>query len=269
MIIEATKNLSLTTYQIQAFSLFDSINLKELRTVFSGEIIGTSHQELQVQYGEKNYLFVYRFGCFVFFNMSAEIIEQEISKLKKALGNGLPLPTTETYQVHVGNFTAEKVEFQYVELNELSVENLRLIALTVGQSAALEHIELACDKLIHDTTSFLESMAKHGRIPYFQNKQLMRIIGSTASTRQLIISNLSVLDPPDSTWKSKELEKIYKDLQNNFDIEIRFRNLDRKLSLVQDNIELLADLMSKIRFMVLEVLIVLLIFIELFVAMRR
>lgn len=252
---------------MQAINLYDSIVIKGIRSLLAGKVIGSSPQELQLQYGENSYLFVYRFGCLVFFNMTNEEIEIETSKLRASLGDGLPLPTTETYQVNVGDFPA-KVEFEYVELKRLSLDHLRLIAMTVGQSAALEYFEISAERMLYETSEFMRDLAKGGTIP-FQARNLVKIIGSTASTRQHIISNVAILDPPEETWKSKELEKLYKDLQGNFDIEIRFRTLDRKLTLIQDNIEILADLNASRRTTFLEALVVVLIVLEIALAFWR
>jgi uncharacterized Rmd1/YagE family protein len=254
-------------YTVQALNLFDVINIKTIRSLLSGKVIDSSPQELQLQYGENSYLFVYRFGCLVFFNLSQEDIERETGKLKAALGEGLEFPTTETYQVNIGDFTA-RVEFEYVELKRLSLDHLRLIAKSLGQSAALEYFEIKADRMLSDTASFMENLAKGGSLPFF-SKRLLKIIGSTASTRQTILSNLAILDPPEETWKSKELEKLYRELQGNFDIEIRFRSLDRKLILLQDNIEILADLTSARKTALLEALVVILIVAEVILAIVK
>jgi required for meiotic nuclear division protein 1 len=249
---------------MQALNLYDTISIKGIRSLLAGKVIDTSPQEMRLQYGDNSYLFVYRFGCLAFFNMSNEEIERETAKLKAALGPGVPLPTTETYQINVGDFP-NRVEFEYVELKKLSMDNLRLIAMTVAQSAALEYFEISAERMLYDTSNFMQNLAKLGAVPLY-SKRLVKIIGSTASTRQHIISNLSILDPPEETWKSKDLEKLYKELQQNFDIDIRFRTLDRKLTLIQDNIEILADLTSSRRTTILEALVVLLIFLEIALA---
>lgn len=257
-------NAPTQNYSMQAINLFDSINIKAIRSLLSGKIIDSSPQEMQLQYGENSFLFVYRFGCLVYFNMTNELIEQETAKLKAALGEGMPYPTTETYQVNLVD-AGTRVEFEYVELKKMSRDSLRLVAMTVGQSAALEYFETRAERVLHDTAKEMQGLSKTGSVP-FLTKRLMKIIGSTASTRQYIISNLAILDPPEETWKSKDLEKLYKELQQNFDIEIRFRALDRKLILVQDNIEILADLTSKSRSTLLEALIVFLIIFEIALA---
>jgi uncharacterized Rmd1/YagE family protein len=255
-----------TSYPIQAINLYDSINIKASRSLLTGKVIDSSPQEMQLEYGENSYLFIYRFGCLVFFNMSPEQIEKETSILKAAMGEGLAFPTTESHQIILSEQI--KVEFEHVELKKLSRDYLRLVAMTIGQSAALEYFEIRAERMLHDTAAEMEQMGRSGMVP-FSSRQLVKRIGSTASARQNIISNLAILDPPEETWKSKDLEKFYKDLQANFDIEIRFRVLDRKLSLIQDNIEILSDLASKSRSNILELLIVILIVAELLIAFFR
>lgn len=254
-------------YLMQAINLYDSIHIKNVRSVLSGKMIDSTPQEMQLQYGENSYLFVYRFGCLVFFNMPNEVIDSEVAKIKSALGAGLPNPTTETYQINIGDFQP-RVEFEYVELKKGSLDQLRLIAVTLGQSAGLEYYEQQADKMLYETSKSLNDMSRRGTIPFY-SKRLVKIIGSTASARQHIISNLSILDPPDDTWKSKELERLFKELQSNFDIDVRFRTLDRKLTLVQDNIEILVDLTTSRRSTMLEALIVILIILEIALALAH
>lgn len=253
-----------TSYLMQAINLYDSINIKNVRTVLSGKVIDSTPQEMQLQFGENSYLFVYRFGCLVFFNMNNSEVDSVISKLRATLGNGLPNPTTETFQVNIGD-SPFRVEFEYVELKKVSLDHLRLIAITLGQSSALEYFELSADRMLYETSNFMQNLSRIGVVP-LQTKALLKIIGSTASARQHVISNLSILDPPEDTWKSKEFEKLFRELQSNFDIDVRFRTLDRKLTLIQDNIEILADLTSSRRSTILEALIVILIVLEIILA---
>ncbi len=252
------------SYRIQALNLYDSFNIKTIRTFLAGRVIHSSPQELVVQHSDTSFQFFYRFGCVVFFNFSSAEIDAQVQKLTSNLGQGLENPTAESYEVLVGD-THNHVEFEYVELKKLTAEYLRLIAMTVGQSAALEYFESIADRMLLDTSTLMQALAQKGVIP-FRGKELVKRIGTAASARQSIISKLSVLDPPEETWKSKELEKLYTDTQQNFDIQVRFRTLDRKLSLIQDNIEILADLASRRRANFLEALLIFLIVLEVVLA---
>ena len=152
------------TYLVEALNLYDSINIKGIRSLLTGKIIDSSPQELRLQYAENSYLFVYRFGCLVFFNMDPKAREREIGKLKAALGDGLPNPTTEAYSIHISD-APTKVEFEFVILKKLSLDSLRLIAMTVGQSSALEYFEVQAEKMLADTSRFMQDLAKGHTLP--------------------------------------------------------------------------------------------------------
>lgn len=264
IISEADKKVNPSkTFLMHATNLYDSIRLKEIRNLYPGKLIQMSPHELQIQLSDTSYLFVYRFGCLVFFNVSSEQMQEEIEKLKAQMGEGVVTPTTEIFDIVVSDIT--KVEFEYVSIKKFSIEYLRLIAMTLGQSAALEYFELNADKMLFETSSFMSNLASVGKIP-FQTKKLLKIIGSIATTRHHIISNVSILDPPDETWKSKELEYLYRELQSNFDIDTRFKVLDKKLTLIQDNIEIIAKLTSTRTTTILEALVVILICLEITLA---
>ena len=254
------------TYLLQAYNLYHSIAIKSVRDVLNGRIIDSSPSELQVQYGDDSYLFVYRFGALVFFNMSQEQIDEEMGKIKSVLGPTVVNTTTETFQIQIG--TQDRFDFDFVELREVTPQSLSMVALTVGQSAALETYEINSDSMLRDSADFMQRLEKIGSVP-LRAKVLLKFIGSAASTRQSIVSNLAILDPPEETWRSHDMQKLFKEAQQCFDIDVRFRALDRKLTLVQDNIEILANLVSSRRANILEVLIIALIALELILALIK
>jgi len=254
-------------FALQAFNLYDSITTKALRSVLAGNVLESSPAKVELQYGENSYLFIYRFGSLVFFNMPRAEIEAVINTIKSVLGAGLAQPTTESLQITVGA-TQDKIEFEAVELRKLSLQNLRLIAVTVGQSAAIESFEVNADKMLREASNFMQRLERIGRVP-LSGRVLLSFIGSAAGARQHIISNLAVLDPPEEVWRNRDLQRLFKEMQLTFDIDLRFRALDRKLELVQDNIEILSDLVSSRRSTFLELLIVILIIIELTLAVAK
>lgn len=252
-------------YLLEALNLYDQINIKAVRSLVSGKVVDSTPHELQVTYGERSYLFVYRFGCLVFFNVPKEKKDAEMERLRAALGPGLSRPTQETYQI-VSTEGPNNVEFEYVELKKLDIDSLRIVAFTLGQSAALEYFEIQAERMLADTSTLMTDLSKGRRLPVLLPRGHLNLIGSTAGTRQHIIANLAILDPPEITWKSKELEKLYAGVRENFDIEVRFRILDRKLTLVLENIEILVDLSHTQRTTILETLVVLLIVVEILLA---
>jgi uncharacterized Rmd1/YagE family protein len=251
--------------QIKAFNIFESLKIKDLRQVLPGVLIDSTTRDMLVELSDGGMVFVFQFGAVVFFNASDKQIEQCLALLKSATdAPTLTNPTSEQYNVKKN--ADLKVEFDFVGLPEFSIEYIRLVAMTVGQSAALEHYEKIADDLLQDSHKLITDIAGGKGVPW-SNSKIVKTIGRTASARQNIVSNVWVLDPPEDTWTSAVLEKLFKDLQQNFDIDLRFRTLEKKLMIVQDNNEILANLASAKKAAFLELTIILLIVFEIVMAL--
>lgn len=156
------------------------------------------------------------------------------------------------------------VDSCFVELPRFQFASIRIVALIVAQSTALEYFENRTQTMLERSNAYIKDLSLKGRVP-FKDKQLLKIIGQTAATRQEVLSHLAVLDTPEETWENKQLEGLFEALEHNFEIHIRSRVMEKKLSLIQDNIELLADLVSTKRSHLLELLIILLIGLEILI----
>lgn len=99
-------------------------------------------------------------------------------------------------------------------------------------------------------------------------RDLLRLVGLGMTLRNRVVRTLSLLDSPALTWDVEELDRLHRDLKQSFSIEDRYRALDHKLHMIDDNLELLVDLAQQKRSLFLEILVVVLIAIEvvLFVA---
>lgn len=248
------------TYAVRAYKLYDVISLKSVKAIFAEERIQPAPQGFIIPIKKESYLFLFRFGCVAFFNFSDEEITAELAHLAEHLGRGMSDPPLETYEIRLGE--PPTVEFEHVVINKrLTQDHVAVTALTVAQSAALEFLEKNTEQVLDTSSTLFVNLARSGRLP-MDLRNLLKLIGSTVNTRQDIVSKLAILDAPDETWKSKELDKLYRDVRDNFEIDLRFRAVDRKLTLLQDNIELLADLTNYQRANALELLIIALIFIE-------
>lgn len=246
-------------FAFKALNLYDFLVIKDLRDIVEGTVVEGSRKELEVSIGPKSYMFVFRFGCVVFFNATDEVIGQQLRRIESVAGKALPDVVVENYVVRVAD--ANKVEFDFAELKHLDLAHLRLIARTIGQSAALSYFERIAENLVKGTNGFMQGLSRSARLPW-STKSLLRMIGSTASARQHIISNVAVLDTPTDVVQTRELEHFFFDIQENFEIGMRFKTLEKKLALTQENIEILTDLASSRRNTILEALIVLLIVVE-------
>lgn len=250
-------------FPVLAYHLYDTLPLKSLRAAYADRFIGSTSRELMIRHSDTGYLFLYRFGCVVFANVPEADRKAELKRLRRLMGRRAKRPAVEAYEVHPNQPT--QVESERVRLAPCSLDHLRIVCFTVAQSAALDYFEALTDGMLEDSGKHIRQLSRQGAAP-LASRRLLMSIGSTAATRQHIVSYLSVLDPPEETWESPQLESLYRGLQDNFDIQVRFKTLDRKLALTQENLEILANLTSTKQGHLLEMLVVLLIVLEIVLA---
>ena len=77
-----------------------------------------------------------------------------------------------------------------------------------------------------------------------------------------IVNNLFLLDKPEVTWDDSVIEKFYDHLYVFFDLKDRFRALEYKINMINDDIIFLNELLNYRTGHMMEIIIILLIAFE-------
>lgn len=257
-------------YSIKAFHVSEKIRLKDVREKFSRPPLEFSNQEMVIRYSEDSFVFLYNYGSVVFFNVADSLQEQEISVLNqyRTLGGDFSR-TNDTFLLEVNQnleptspeLGPNRVFFDRVQVASLSFEKIKIVCMLLAESAALEYYEILIENLLEKTNTFAKKLHKQGRIVE-SNKDLVRFIGMCLNTKQEIISNLYIVDSPDETWDSVQLDRIFKEVKQMMEIDTRYRALEYKIKIIQESIEIIVDLSKSRRETMLEVVIILLIAID-------
>jgi required for meiotic nuclear division protein 1 len=147
-------------------------------------------------------------------------------------------------------------------LDALTFERASIVALTIGQSAAMEYYERIVDQMFVKTDKIVDKLEQKGTISIFRTRGLHRFIGQAIGTRSEVLSVLHLLDKPDAAWDDPGAERIYQELRSEFDLIDRHEAMEAKLRSVQDALELVTDVARDRRLVLLEASIVLLIVFE-------
>lgn len=250
--------------KIEALQVAEQINLKQFKASFtvrqhSG---GTSEQFYVLE--NNLYLYVLNYGVVIFGNYSRYQKEEFLEYLKQFCTNWLPSPFQEEYQVEFSDELQKPLVMPsslHLPPAQNSTLAVRLAMLNTGQSVALDYYEQLTTQSLDGTYAFTRQMEQHGRVKA-SKKALLRFIGRSMNIKNSIVDNLYILDDPGIVWDDPELDRINKGLKENFDIQIRFRDLDYKLRIIQDNLRLFTDLLQNRESARLEWIIIILILIE-------
>jgi uncharacterized Rmd1/YagE family protein len=218
-------------YVFQAYHFTDILKLKDVDRLFSQPIITRSATKLVYQEGELGYFFK---DIFV---------------------------TSDELVVDVEKDRKNEVLFERVTLDRLTLERVDLLALIVAQSCALEYFEFKVDELLGTSSKITLNLRNKGRL-HMGEREINKFVGFCMLAKQDLVSSMYLLDKPDELWNDEVLDSLYREAVEMFELKDRYKTVDYKLKMMQDNLEIIADLLKNRRATLLELTIIILIFVE-------
>ena len=256
-----------TVHTFHALAFIENFSLKELAAHYPEA--KRAHQHLWYTAAAGGTVFIFSFGALVFLDLGQAGREGELLRLRQAPNR------MRDAQVISEEFTVREVPEARADMvngclviDALTPERASMVALTVGQSAAMEYYERIVDQMFTDTDQFVERLERDGNISVFTAK-LQRFIGAAISTRNEVISVLHLLDKPDVVWDDSGAERIYSELRSEFDLVDRYQALELKLRSVQDALGLLTEVARDRRLVFLEASVIALIVLEIVLNLFR
>lgn len=247
-------------YSFQAYHLTEILKLKEIDRLFSQAVIARASTKLVYQDGE-GYFFIYRFGSVVFFNIEPAKQTAIVEKIRTVIGAKEGLVTSEEMVVDVVKGGKNEVLFERVVLDRLTFERVDVLALVLAQSTALEYFELTVDELLKKSAKINNDLRSRGSMRMGE-REINRFIGFCMMAKQDLVSSMYILDTPDEAWNDQALDTLYRDSSDMFELKERYKTMDHKLRMMQDALEIIADLVKNRRATMLELTIIVLILVE-------
>ncbi|QYS88406.1 RMD1 family protein [Flavobacterium davisii] len=205
----------------------------------------------------------------VFANFSSTEEEEWLYKIKKHEESPINMLLKEEYSILIKedniNFEVKNNE---VILPELDSSAIRIIMLNVAQSVALEYYEIITGKLVSSTKEFILQLENTGKINV-SKKNLLKYIGQVLNVKNSIVDNLYILDDPNSVWENEKLDALNRKMKSNFEILPRFKDVDYRLSIVENNLKIFTEVLNVKESSRLEWIIILLITFEIIMSFIR
>lgn len=229
-------------------------------------ILGTNPLVLEPVKG--SFVFLSRFGGVVFWNCSEALIRQIHEELKALPGlNQLEEQARDFLKVKVGA-AEDSVGFSEVQLHEFTLEKLGIVSLTLAQSVALDHFEVAVSRAMAQFQPVVKALRLEGKL-VLPHREVLRIVGFALEVRAAVLENLTLFDDPPETWESESLAHLDSELYGQFDLAERLGAIRAKLGYLHDAGATFLDLLDTRKSRGLEWTIILLIFVELLVLIGK
>lgn len=218
------------------------------------------------------YMVATSYGSAVFFNVDGSSKEQWLKVLQATATDpliGEEKKYTEEYSLAIAPElpTWSQLEPDSIKLQTLDVRNLQVIAQVMAQSVALDFYSSHVERTLETFCSMNLEMAESASIANVDKQVLLRLVAENNIVMTEIISKLGVHERYDIAWKHVQYGRIWEFLRTELEMEPRFKTLDMKLNLIQDNLKYFLEILQARKSDALEWTIIILIAIEIILSL--
>jgi uncharacterized Rmd1/YagE family protein len=208
---------------------------------------------------------LFRYGVVVLFGVDRVGELRLIEKLKSLLTNAYQTPEIEELEIHCGR-SSLGVQSGAVSLDEVTLEKLQVIADALSKNLVLMLYEKKVADEFDKIEPLAQELATHGKVSA-DSKKLLSKIGSMLLIEHRMVGRAEIGDKPETLWNFPQLEGLYASLEDEFELKERQSALDRKLGLISDTAQTLADVWDNKQLLKLEWYVVGLIVFEIFISL--
>jgi uncharacterized Rmd1/YagE family protein len=251
------------TIAVRAFSFASTLSPKDLAPILerASSQVRTTKTQAVADCGSQSWIIAYDFGALAFVGIDDPTRETVLQAMLKRIGPEPHPPIQEQALIEVTEDDKPGVRFDRIVVPKLDRRVVELVSFVVSQSAAMEYYEEDVDLVLARLNVTAEGLAQTGKLTT-SPRDLLKFIGSGMSTHNQVVFTLSLLDTPQLAWEDETLDRIYGGLRMQYEIADRFRALDHKLRMIQDNFELFVDLTQERRSYRLELAVAILVAVE-------
>lgn len=230
---------------------------------FEGDVLSTL--PLAIRIGEARVAVLFRYGVAVLIGLSPEDEADFLEALEPRIDGLFVRFEEETAIVTIASETEDQVQAGGpLQLRDLSPERLLVVADALAKSVVLAHDEREVAKVLEIIEPFAKELADYGRTRR-NRKGMLKLLGNALLVQHRVSGRVAVAEKPDVLWDRPDLERLYARLEDEYELKERVDALNRKLAVVAETADTLADIIDTRRSLHLELIIVLLIAVEVIV----
>ncbi|HEX2735275.1 MAG TPA: RMD1 family protein [Polyangiaceae bacterium] len=222
-----------------------------------------------VRLSDGGYAICLRYGVIVFAGAS-DSVRQDFLGYLETLGNQRRTGDRESERVRV-RVDSERGEgwFQNnLYTKDASVQRVQLIAEVLARSVILASYEAVLRETANTVEPLARELSARGQSEQ-SPRSLLKQIGSALLIRQQLVARAEVTEKPELLWERPELERLYMQLMDEFEIDERNGQLEAKMSVITDTTRTALDLVRHGNALRVEWYIVALIVVEIILGWLR
>ncbi|HCI51855.1 MAG TPA: hypothetical protein DE312_00765 [Gallionella sp.] len=219
----------------RALLLGDRLDLKSFKIA---DCLATTPLTLEID-SEGGIAVLFRYGVVVLFGVPIVDEVRFIDTLKTLLTTPASSPETEEMEIHSGRDNIG-VQSGAVSLDTITLEKLQIIADALSKNLVLTLYENKVAGEFDKIEPLAQELALHGRVSAGA-KNLLSKIGHMLLIQHRMVGRAEIGDKPETLWNFPHLGGLYASLEDEFELQERQSALNRKLGLISDTAQTLAD----------------------------
>lgn len=231
--------MSATGITVRALQLGESIDIKGLEREDS-----FSTNPLAFRTASGGTVALFKSGAVVFINMTPVEEDDLIRGLDARIIEPLAAREIETTQIVVKGGEEElAVVPGALQVRSADPNRLLLIAEALAVSVALAHDERRIATAFERIEPIATTLIKR-QLPGGPKSALLQQIGEALLIQQRLADRSDLDEKPDVLWDHQELERFWVKLVDEYDLPARARAIERKLVVIRESADTIADLIS-------------------------
>jgi uncharacterized Rmd1/YagE family protein len=218
----------------RALLLGDRLDLKLFKIA---DCLATTPLTLEVD-ADGGIAVLFRYGVVVLFGVKSLDEVRFLETLRPLLTNPYATPEIEELEIHCGRNIG--VQSGAVSLDEVSLEKMQVIADALSKNLVLTLYEKKVAGEFDKIEPLAQELAAYGKVSG-GSKKLLSKIGHMLLIEHRMVGRAEIGDKPETLWDFPHLEGLYASLEDEFELIERQSALDRKLGLISDTAQTLAD----------------------------
>ncbi len=240
----------------RALLLSDRLDLKSFKIA---DCLGTTPLTVEADH-DGGVAVLFRYGVVVLFGVKTLDEVRFVEMLKPLMTNAYTTPEIEELEIHCGSSNLG-VRSGAVSLDEISLEKVQVIADALSKNLVLSLYEKQVAGEFDSIEPLAQELAALGKVSA-DSRTLLSKIGKMLLIEHRMVGRAEIGDKPETLWEFPQLGGLYASLEDEFELQERQAALDRKLNLISDTAQTLADVLDNKQFHKLEWYVIGLIFFE-------
>jgi len=208
-------------------------------------------------------IFLFDYGVAVFWGVEEGREQRMLDSLRPFLSDALADAISDDFTYGVEARSVPRIRSDHITLSGDDVMVRLALSHGLAQSVKLAELETYAEKTIESTAHIPRNMAESGS-SRLSRKEIARMRGRLFLVESDILLHHALLDTPEFFWEYPELEEHYRRMATYLDVAPRVEVLNKKLQIIHDMFDMLADEQNHKHSSLLEWIIIWLIAIEIF-----